>query len=74
MSKTLRLELFATYLTWQEVVVPDDFDASDPAAMEQLFSDMPFPHTPEPRNGRAEITQRIAWEKGRVCYLRCFVE
>jgi hypothetical protein len=74
MSKTVRLETSVTYLVWQEVVLPDEFDTRDVVAMEQLFSNMPYPDTPERHSGRAGITKRIAWLAGRACYLRFDVD
>ena len=72
MSSTVRLEMSTTFLVWHEVVLPDQFDASDPETIEQLFSDIPYPNNPGPQNGRAEIATRIAWRDGRICYFRCF--
>lgn len=68
MSKKLRLESTATYVVWQEIEVPDDFDTVDRDAMLELFSMIPCPEAakPDPRNGRAEISQWAVWEGGRL--------
>ena len=76
MSKTLRLERTATYVVWQEIEVPDDFDTSDEVAMVEMITAMPYPadSDSDPRNGRAEVTQRVVWEGGRICYFASLAE
>ena len=70
MSKKMLLESTSIFKVWQEINVPDEFDTSDRDAMLELFSMIPYPEAAnrDPHNGKAEFSQHMAWEDGRLCY------